>query len=286
MSKIKTIKQNLITESGKETVKIESFDENGNILSRVYYEDGEITGKEIRKYNENNQVISYDEFDNDTDINMSYLFEYDEKGRLLTEEEIFVHAGSYKSIKKHEYNSDSKIINIADDDGEFEGKIITKFNENSQVTEEEVFNEFNKIDKHIKNEYSEHGLSKTINFATKTSNYNEHYYFYGENGEVAEEKITNKKGKLLQQIMRAYDDEKRQTSVKLGDLQNKKTAEYSIEYTHEKTEVSIFENHNLAKKEITFFDNNKNEIKYIEQSNFIEGKAQTIIEHEYEYENF
>ena len=287
MNKIKSIKEYEILGEDKQLVKVENFDENENLLSRIYYEDGEISGKEIRQFNEKNQVVNYKEFENDTDLSISSIFDYDENGNLISEEQTFVHAGSYKSFKKYEYSDNSEIINITDDDGEFEGKIITKFNDNKNITEKQVFNDYNEIEEHFTNEYNnENQLIKTINFATGNSNYNEHLYFYNENNQVTEEKIVNKKGKIQQHILRTYDDQNRQTSIKLADVQNKKSAEYTFEYSNEKTEISIYESKNLIKKEITFIDNNKKDIKYIEQTDFENGIPQTVSEVVYEYDFF
>ncbi len=282
---IKSSKEFRLSGEDKILIKHEEFDQNGNMLSRIFYDEGTVSGKEIRQFNADNKVVNYKEFLSDTELSVESVFSYNNDGKLIQEEKIFVHAGGYKSFVKYAYNNDTEIILTEDEDGEFEGKIEKIYNSKKQLTESKTINEHGKIDTHFLLEYDDNErIIKKTELPSDTTNYQEIFYTYNTDNLVTAELTKNKKGKDLQKIIREYDEQKRPLSVKLGDFQNKKSARYEFSYQNNKTEVSYYENGILKQKEITYADDNERITKFIVQSDFTDNKPQNELISIYEYE--
>lgn len=250
-------------------IKEEYWDENGNILKEIEYnEEGLLITKNIFGYNEANLLINEKNYIDNEELSQERIIDRNDAG-LIIKERINFMDGSHtiRNFSRPEANL-IKIENIDSEEG-LEKIEIIKTDDSHRVLLKEVFDENNELELREENQFEGDNLiSRTLNSQTDGTSIEKFSY---ENNLFTKYDIFNDKNELIGGYSLSYDNENRVIERKYYS-----GTRIVYEYTENKEiEKHIAPNGIIEFQSITEFDENGNEIKF---ENINES---TIFEYEY-----
>lgn len=236
----------------KEFIKQEQFfDENGNnILERIYDDDGNFESQIATKYDEKNRIVEQQNFLSEEELGEKVNYIRDEEGKIS--KEIIEYPDGSQSIKTYNRDGNVLIINIEDDEGEFEGTEQYTLNSNNDILEKTVFDEDNKLSEKFKNEFNDKNkVVKSIEYENETISFIADYE-YDSNDNNTKIIKKNHKNEIVDSIVREFDENNRIILEKFGRHYIVKTS-YNDDQ-HSKVEERFDLNGNIQFSIESFYD--------------------------------
>lgn len=210
--KIKSIKTYVKIEdldSEKHLHEVQEFDENGNHIHNVEYdESGEIAIEVKSVYNEMKKPQTEYTQNNLDGIGEKKSFTYNSEGRLSMEK--IENDGGWISVRKYERLNDGKTIRISmfDEDDELEELTVIEFNDKGDILSTTNYDEDEKQIDVLKNTYDTEGkLLLREELDNKGRLEKAHHYYHTEENKISAVKTLNRKGKTLDWVKLAYNED-------------------------------------------------------------------------------
>jgi hypothetical protein len=160
MNKIKSITTFVAgDQEGEKIISVyEERDQLGNITALKHFNhEGELENKTIYAFDEKGRVIVEEQYSTGTLPDQVIKIEYNESGKA--QQVVIAFADGSSSLKKYSRDEAEKstTIDIVDQDGEVEGKEFRRFDGEDRVLEEIIYNDAGEIETKGEFEYNDYG---------------------------------------------------------------------------------------------------------------------------------
>ena len=209
MRKVKKLEVTITDIEGKSfTSEITSFDENGNTIENIEFEDeGIIQNKVLTKYDDKNRLLEELVYTDGNFLSEHKKHIYNGDGKL-DRLEINYQDGStsVQYMKKNADNNSEEWIE-EDEDGELESKEVVHNDQDGRIVKREVFDYRNKLKEAFEFEYDENGdLVERKQFDHRRKLIMITEYEHDENKNLVFRANKNRKGKLSDFVVIDYDE--------------------------------------------------------------------------------
>lgn len=266
------------------------YDQYGNLIEyNGYNSDGSLKYKSIFKYEENNKRIEDNTYNPDGSLVRRDIYRYSKTGMRTIERSTSYAKKPYNSmISKYEKNGNQIEVKYYNQDGIERIFITYLYDEYGNMIEEKRFDVFNGVlsfSSHLTYKYDKQGNQIEYNTYDSDNNLASKVKSKYDKNKIIEEEFSDGEKRIY-----IYDDKGNQIEM-TQDLNNFGLGFVKFMYTYDiygnviREEQSQSNNEdykvwNFANTYEYVYDDNGNWIKKIE---FIRGKAESIIEREFEY---
>ncbi|GAB4300321.1 MAG: hypothetical protein Kow0068_23630 [Marinilabiliales bacterium] len=236
------------------------YDENGNIVEDTTYESKNvIESKTLSKFDNNNRLVEEINYIADDELTEKINYSYDDQGKVTNVK--ITYADGSVSNKKYNYSQENTlIIDIIDEDEEYEGKEIRIYDDKGRIIEKTIYDEFENIDEKEKLEYNEKGeIIKRIEYNVDNEIEAIINYEYDESGNLIKYlKVTND-NEVIDKVLFKYDEQ--------GRLIEQLNSDYYITKINYEENIKIEERYDMngimQYRSETIYDNDGNILEEI-----------------------
>lgn len=218
-NKIKRVSTFINTDEESFLTSVIEYDINGNVTTATIWSSKDILESKVEyKYHDNGHLAEQKNYFSEDEISEHFIFVRDEEGKIISEE-IHYPSGDI-SFRKYIRNEDSKELRIesADEDGEFEGLEILKFNDEGKPTEKIAIDDMETVESHIKYEYNDKNeVVIETRIDSKGQIESKLGYAYNDKGSVTKIVRVNRKNELIDSVEYSYDENGNQIEQKYAD---------------------------------------------------------------------
>ena len=194
------------------------YDENGKVLiTEDWADETELTSKTVSRYSDKGNLIEEIIYSSEKEISDKTVYLRDDNDEIERVEREY--GDGSKTIQIVEIDNEHKIriYTTTDEEGEFDGKEIYKFNEQKNITEKIIYNFENIIEEHIQYEYDGEKIVLQTEFESDGKIFAIKKYVYDTNNNLTEVITTNTKGAIISRATYTYDSQNRITEQKISN---------------------------------------------------------------------
>lgn len=266
MKKIKTITTKAESKIDN-SVFISSFteyDETGNTLCQITYRaENLVENKTTFKYDENGKIIEEVEYLDEDEIAESTTYKRNSDGKIALAS--IVYSDGAISNRDYNYNGNSLVVNIKDEDNESEGIENYLFDEKDNIIAKEIVDCYGNVEEKEISEYdSNNNIIKKTEFDEENMPSLISIYSYNQKQELLLIKRLNSDGELIEEIHLKYNEKGKLIEQQFGttylvkyeyneDDGSRKEERFNANGEMEFQAISFFDEEGFLRKEDNFF---------------------------------
>ncbi len=247
------------------------YDESGNVIHDHKMDDSEGKNeKTIFKYNDKGVLIEQEHFMLDDDISERFVFERDEKSRLLSYIKFYSDDEGEKVLYSYLDHEHPVTIERYDADGEIESTEKLEYNDKHLMVNHQLFDEEGNLTEKTEIEYND----KSLPILEKTFDQNgallqSKEIVYNSNNDITGITERNGAGKIISDINISYDEKGNVLERAIKDYHSRKVCFEYDENDNCITE-SVYDDHGNLSMKATFEYDENNQLKS-ETGYFLDG---------------
>ncbi len=268
------------------------LNENGDVLKETLFNiDGEIEQENTNKYNDKGLLTHQKSNQIQDQVVEEFFYTYDKNGKR--ESEKIIYGDGSVSLKTVERLEKELVITILDEDGEFEGKEIHKFDDNNNILEETTWDEENIVQEKNIYIYDENQrLVLKTEYGYEEEFVSQKQIEYDSGGNPVKIASVAENGNLISLRESKYDD--------AGLLLEQNIDGYLIKYFYDDsgrmTREETYNKNSVLEAYVDYFYNNNSELQksvsfqaseyFVSEPGFFPTAAATFIHSAYPYTFF
>lgn len=263
------------------------FNDKGNVIEEIRIDEDDQIEKHQFVYNDAGKLIQHDLLIESDGISEMFVYERDEKGRILKETKFYGEEEGERTI--YEYSSHEQPVSIErfDADNEPESFDTITYNDKDLLTEHRRFNNEKKLIEISQLSYNDKNLpieKRVLN--EKSDIVSITTLVYNDKDELIRMTEKNKEGKTTSDIISVYDDRSNVIERRIRDFHSR-----SLQFVYDErdncVEEAVYDEHgNMTMKSNYEFDEKNNPIAesgYFLDMNRGSQMANSQSRYEYEY---
>ena len=196
-----------------------TYDEKGNVLGTIGFDDGNMPIKSTYKYDDRGKLIEEKSYYEEGDFISKYTYKYDEKGKQI-ESNSYNDVGKLENKMTTKYDAKGNIIELIwyNGDGSFSSKTTNKYDEKGNQIELIRYNGVGKLERKTTTNYDEKGNQiELIRYNGVGSLNSKNTCKYDDKGNLVEENEYDGSGKLDRKTNTEYDSEGNSIKIIIQD---------------------------------------------------------------------
>lgn len=219
-------------EDGDEKARYEARDADGNPTLTELYERGRLTTRQVTTYTPMGKPASIVEQDVLENIEMNYLYTYDEQHRLIERRSVYSDGSHDSTVYTYDESNNSETITEQDDDGSTGEIEYNRYDSDGRIVENKITDEDGDVVGHTRTEYDGNSdrLHRTENLESGMTWVDLYHYTFDERANVLTTEIEIEGEGVRREEQYAYDERGNRTMALILDHEQGRRGKQEMQY--------------------------------------------------------